>query len=128
MADMWATTLTADQASRLEASTGIPTDQFHEMTRMRFARHAIRFTRQGRISAQCPAAGTTGRYCPECLVDSGGRWRMSWQFPFGFACARHRRLLVDRCRACDRPTRQRRSEEHTSELQSLMRISYAVFC
>src|SRR3546814_6837513 len=25
-------------------------------------------------------------------------------------------------------TRTRRSEEHTSELQSLMRISYAVFC
>src|SRR3546814_1690341 len=28
----------------------------------------------------------------------------------------------------DRRTRGRRSEEHTSELQSLMRISYAVFC
>src|SRR3546814_9529844 len=27
-----------------------------------------------------------------------------------------------------RPRRARRSEEHTSELQSLMRISYAVFC
>src|SRR3546814_3206062 len=26
------------------------------------------------------------------------------------------------------PTSVRRSEEHTSELQSLMRISYAVFC
>src|SRR3546814_1757255 len=26
------------------------------------------------------------------------------------------------------PVRQHRSEEHTSELQSLMRISYAVFC
>src|SRR3546814_5664305 len=26
------------------------------------------------------------------------------------------------------PIRPRRSEEHTSELQSLMRISYAVFC
>src|SRR3546814_6036926 len=26
------------------------------------------------------------------------------------------------------PSTQRRSEEHTSELQSLMRISYAVFC
>src|SRR3546814_19560492 len=26
------------------------------------------------------------------------------------------------------PTRLMRSEEHTSELQSLMRISYAVFC
>src|SRR3546814_2174631 len=27
-----------------------------------------------------------------------------------------------------RPVHARRSEEHTSELQSLMRISYAVFC
>src|SRR3546814_2767972 len=37
---------------------------------------------------------------------------------------------ADRCRR--RPTRSNstssRSEEHTSELQSLMRISYAVFC
>src|SRR3546814_15114431 len=29
---------------------------------------------------------------------------------------------------CRRPHRHSRSEEHTSELQSLMRISYAVFC
>src|SRR3546814_9436537 len=29
--------------------------------------------------------------------------------------------------ACGRPAHER-SEEHTSELQSLMRISYAVFC
>src|SRR3546814_7695222 len=27
-----------------------------------------------------------------------------------------------------RPSKSKRSEEHTSELQSLMRISYAVFC
>src|SRR3546814_8399914 len=31
-------------------------------------------------------------------------------------------------RACPRRYRNARSEEHTSELQSLMRISYAVFC
>src|SRR3546814_3909154 len=31
-------------------------------------------------------------------------------------------------RSGDRPGIPRRSEEHTSELQSLMRISYAVFC
>src|SRR3546814_8716082 len=29
---------------------------------------------------------------------------------------------------CSPPASTRRSEEHTSELQSLMRISYAVFC
>src|SRR3546814_4488502 len=31
-------------------------------------------------------------------------------------------------RTCSGPSWRRRSEEHTSELQSLMRISYAVFC
>src|SRR3546814_7951643 len=31
-----------------------------------------------------------------------------------------------RCHRCR--TQRKRSEEHTSELQSLMRISYAVFC
>src|SRR3546814_2534734 len=39
---------------------------------------------------------------------------------------------IDRSRVVHRAPRQRRaghrSEEHTSELQSLMRISYAVFC
>src|SRR3546814_6290672 len=30
--------------------------------------------------------------------------------------------------ACTQVDRRKRSEEHTSELQSLMRISYAVFC
>src|SRR3546814_2075003 len=41
---------------------------------------------------------------------------------------RHRGFLVAREQQDDRPLRLERSEEHTSELQSLMRISYAVFC
>ncbi|AUG28062.1 TniQ family protein [Microbacterium hominis] len=105
MAAQWATELTDEQASRLERSTGIPAAQFQEMTRMRFARHAIRYTRQGRISFRCPVGGMAGRYCPECLADSGGRWRMSWQFPFTFACVRHRRILADTCPVCHKPPR-----------------------
>src|SRR3546814_3909621 len=47
--------------------------------------------------------------------------------------ARLGRLARERRWRCDRFQRRRgrkqgRSEEHTSELQSLMRISYAVFC
>src|SRR3546814_10881334 len=38
----------------------------------------------------------------------------------------HPRHHPKRCRSSD--TWKHRSEEHTSELQSLMRISYAVFC
>src|SRR3546814_2081655 len=36
--------------------------------------------------------------------------------------------LTQRLQRWRRETGKRRSEEHTSELQSLMRISYAVFC
>src|SRR3546814_5450277 len=36
--------------------------------------------------------------------------------------------LSDRRLRIGAPHRKHRSEEHTSELQSLMRISYAVFC
>src|SRR3546814_5954569 len=40
-----------------------------------------------------------------------------------------RRFLVSRHEQVQvHPARNDRSEEHTSELQSLMRISYAVFC
>src|SRR3546814_3683446 len=38
------------------------------------------------------------------------------------------REAVDFCRYYAARARTDRSEEHTSELQSLMRISYAVFC
>src|SRR3546814_9916592 len=46
--------------------------------------------------------------------EGSGRQRVLWRLT--------RRCVCDRIKAC------RRSEEHTSELQSLMRISYAVFC
>src|SRR3546814_2852898 len=36
--------------------------------------------------------------------------------------------LIHKCAVIVRVEAQHRSEEHTSELQSLMRISYAVFC
>src|SRR3546814_4545802 len=40
----------------------------------------------------------------------------------------HDRGHDDRCAIGERDKADFRSEEHTSELQSLMRISYAVFC
>src|SRR3546814_6996614 len=42
--------------------------------------------------------------------------------------AEHRSRWTHRSRRSLRRSIVRRSEEHTSELQSLMRISYAVFC
>src|SRR3546814_9278453 len=53
---------------------------------------------------------------------------------FGAKARRARRFVNDQAaaglpdRRLDRLDVERRSEEHTSELQSLMRLSYAVFC
>src|SRR3546814_5859944 len=59
-----------------------------------------------------------------CIVDSVLP-RCIWNRPAGSSPKR-------RCGCCRWPMRRHwrrcRSEEHTSELQSLMRISYAVFC
>src|SRR3546814_3246374 len=51
--------------------------------------------------------------------------------PSGSKLPRHRGHMhtLDTCSGpAAQPLQEARSEEHTSELQSLMRISYAVFC
>ena len=101
----WSTALERQQLRNLELTTERSGDEYRAMTRTTFAANAIRLTPQGRISASCPSTGVAARYCPECLADSGGRWRLSWQFPFGFACLRHKRLLVDLCPGCGQPPR-----------------------
>src|SRR3546814_1070788 len=67
---------------------------------------------------------------PRCSVERAGYWETFVEkihsaggdrHAFGLRHRRHRR-------AGRGYHHHRRSEEHTSELQSLMRISYAVFC
>src|SRR3546814_9739640 len=66
--------------------------------------------------AAAPNQKTEESRCGASYSGATGNWR-SWTFPT-------RRPA--RARWCWRS--RHRSEEHTSELQSLMRISYAVFC
>src|SRR3546814_4767488 len=58
------------------------------------------------------------------LRDRRGRRRRAGQLPRAGSLHGGRSPVRRRRAALGRP----RSEEHTSELQSLMRISYAVFC
>src|SRR3546814_1532737 len=55
-----------------------------------------------------------GAILPPDLADQGRAWQ--------------RLILAGGFAGIHWPTEYGRSEEHTSELQSLMRISYAVFC
>src|SRR3546814_3220207 len=77
---------------------------------------------------------TTGRIrgCERCRPlgprsrDASGRWRQGRRGASCFGIADG--TVRDRDAGSGREPGGARSEEHTSELQSLMRISYAVFC
>src|SRR3546814_5523680 len=77
------------------------------------------------LPTDCPQVGTkpVGRALIHLVTrtahgECGRLWR------------RGRHFAMRHCRCADHGCKQvtQRSEEHTSELQSLMRISYAVFC
>src|SRR3546814_4561276 len=73
----------------------------------------------GGLADRCHAGGGDGIRQP--IVRGGDRRMVDLD-----------EAVVSHCPSPPRPVRQgwrrHRSEEHTSELQSLMRISYAVFC
>jgi TniQ len=50
------------------------------------------------ICALCTAGSA---FCPSCLAENGGAWRLNWKLPWSFACTKHQLLLVDRCPRCD---------------------------
>src|SRR3546814_5796470 len=73
--------------------------------------------------------GRRPRPCRACAFGAARRGRRTGD-PEGRSrrTADHLPRLLERSAFADGAHRLRRSEEHTSELQSLMRISYAVFC
>src|SRR3546814_1479638 len=73
---------------------------------------------------------------PPLRFDDGSTARIAMRWPRSITCRPNASMKVDlptpgtplMPRRPDLPVCGSRSEEHTSELQSLMRISYAVFC
>src|SRR3546814_7654129 len=88
------------------------TDTLFPYTTLFRSRHARNRPDGGAISAS-PPSQPQGLLLPACR---------------GVFCKNQGRSCKDRPRPRLLPCRQSRSEEHTSELQSLMRLSYAVFC
>src|SRR3546814_7015571 len=77
---------------------------------------------------QCPAP-RRAQHPEQCADVAVGREQLHIAVrAMGFAGANAEQQLLERRHNEERKFALERSEEHTSELQSLMRISYAVFC
>lgn len=92
----WAAVLTGPQVAAIGAATGLDPSVVQAMTPTRFAAAGVvRGPAGSRRLAAAP-----GRFCPACLTDSGGRWRLSWRLQFVTVCVRHHSVLLQRCATC----------------------------
>src|SRR3546814_8980324 len=81
----------------------------------------------GAGSYRAPARGSSERPGRR-VTKQGGSFQKAARTGQGAHQALRNRHLISARLSLDGRTFSTRSEEHTSELQSLMRISYAVFC
>lgn len=109
----WSILLRPAEVARIAAATAVPADTITAMTLAVYDQRAVLIdtaTRRVNIRSLW-GRGTGSRYCPDCLTETGGRWRLSWKLNWSFACLTHCRLLADRCPDCDRAQRTRTSGE-----------------
>ena len=85
-----------DFARNLAAATGAAIDAVHHAT---VARYAGSLGSNGRINPLL-LSGCSTKFCPQCLADSGGRWKLIWHLQTSAVCREHRCLLLDRCPRC----------------------------
>ena len=98
-ASYWATratvSLTPRQVGTISHCTGVEPRRLRAMTLQPWIKDT---------SSQRPAVAslrvTGSRFCPKCLEERGGRWRVWWRMRWAFACPTHRCLLADACNVC----------------------------
>jgi hypothetical protein len=83
-----------DLADLLSDATGVSSEAIHHSTLRRY--HSL--TLNGGVHLQLASLKTS--YCPVCLLETGGRWRLSWHSLSSMVCTIHNVLLADTCPGC----------------------------
>jgi len=110
----WIWWLPKYQLDSLQVLTGTPAADIASMTLDAYTAKGLRvLTKSHEPDRTFPFGVVPGsRFCPECLHESSGRWRLAWRLGWSFACTTHGRLLADRCPSCGE--NQRRRQNYTS--------------
>ena len=98
----WITWLDPDRIEVIADITGVLASVIEAMTLSVYDGTALRVDpRTRRLDGRFPyGAVQRSRFCPECLSESGGRWRLDWRLGWTFACMRHNSVLADHCPQC----------------------------
>ena len=90
--------LSAEEATALAAATGVPEEVLMHLTLLRY--RGLLTVDRSTHGARISWASTRSRFCPQCLLESGGRWHLAWRLPWEFACQDHSCTLADACPTC----------------------------
>ncbi|MGJ6967025.1 TniQ family protein [Streptosporangium sp. G11] len=111
----WTIALSEREAASIAFATGLDRQRVHAMTLAHFDGRALSIDHEKRQvnRHRLWGRGAGSRYCPGCLADNAGRWKLEWRLGWSFACTRHSLLLVDTCLGCRRLTRARPFSRHS---------------
>lgn len=103
----WLLWIPEGECSRIAEATGVDPGGVVSCTLRTYDHKAVEIDyNQGRLDPRFRFTLTRGsRYCPLCLAESGGRWRLHWRLGWAFACLRHNCLLLEDCPRCGHPQR-----------------------
>lgn len=94
--------ISPERARFISYVAAVPVKTLHSMTLARYEGRAL-FLRRGRHGVDLHflwARGTGSRYCPLCLRDKPGVWKVRWRLSWSFCCTEHSCILNDACSAC----------------------------
>lgn len=87
--------LTSRQVSTISDCTGVGPRRLRALTLQPWIKDT---NWQRRSVARLRVTGS--RFCPRCLEERGGRWRVWWRLRWAFVCPRHGCLLAEACSMC----------------------------
>lgn len=107
--DEWIGRLTDEQSSVISTATGVDPAALGSMTLEAYPPIAAGFDPQtGQPASSYPWRHIhASRFCPFCLTENGGRWKLVWRTVWFFACPTHHCLLADSCPVCGAAQRSR---------------------
>lgn len=98
----WMVKLSPTEAETLSAVTGVSAARLNTMTLDLYADDAVPINRRLHIAERyLPWSTPIGSgFCPTCLRESGGRWKLDWRLGWTFICMKHHCLLAHACPEC----------------------------
>ena len=107
----WTTWLSAEQIDVVATAAGIASSVVESMTLGAYDGVALKLDpTTHRLDATFPfGAVRWSRFCPRCLSESNGRWKLEWRLGWAFACVRHNAVLVDHCPGCGKHKRRQQN-------------------